>query len=156
MPSTSGGLWIHRQCVKKEEPNLHQSGLPFRQISALLLLRPLIFILCLVSVLSLCWGISPFSWVIQRHRGLPQRTPTAQLIVLSCTAHMPRQSTHTSAVSTCTLHGWYLVKHPHTSVTCHWKARIFLPSLFDPTSYPSPRKTARQRFPPSSSFSSAS
>lgn len=118
---------------EQEELNLHQSGLPFRQISALLLLRPHIFIL-LLSVLLLCWEISPFSWLIHRW-GLPQSAWAAQLIELSCTKHTLSLSTHASAVCTCTPCAWYLTIHAHTSVDRCWKARIFLLALFNPTSY---------------------
>lgn len=136
---------------EQEELNLHQSGLPFRQISALLLLHPHIFIL-LLSVLLLCWEISPFSWLIHRW-GLPQSAWAAQLIELSCTEHTLSLSTHASAVCTCTLCAWYLTIHAHTSVDRRWKARIFLLALFNPTSYLCQWKTPHQWFPPSSSSS---
>lgn len=132
--------------LEQEEHNLHQSGLPFRQISTLLLLHPHIFILFL-SFLLLCWEISPFSWVTHRW-GLPQGTQAAQLIELSCTKHTLSLSTHASAVCTCTLRAWYLTIHSHTSVDCHYlggmrggKSWLFLLALFNPTSYPCQWKT---------------
>lgn len=132
---------------EQEELNLHQSGLPFRQISTLLLLHPHIFIL-LLSVLLLCWEISPFSWVIHRW-GLPQSAWAAQLIELSCTEHTLSLSTHASAVCTCTLCAWYMRTHQSTVA----EKPGFSSSPYLIRHHICRWKTPRQWFPSSSSSS---
>lgn len=114
-------------CQKQEEHNLHQSGLLFRQIPALRLLHPLIFMLFLLSVLSLCWEFSPFSWVIHRHGGLPQRTPINHNVL-----HRTHAEPEHAHICSMHMHTPCLISH-HTLAHISWlsmKSQDFPPQLF--------------------------
>lgn len=126
-------------------------GMLFRQISALVSLHPHILILLLLSVLSLRWEISAFSWVIHRCLGLPQSAEAPQLVTVT-EMHWAHAEAEHIAYTVCTHTIMFNITHTHIG----WlslKSQDFPPQLFWSDIIPLLMKDSLSAIPSSSSLS---